>query len=65
MTTHLNSLLLLLSNERIRLANAKTESERELRSVWVRQLEKEVIAEEGFLSENNKNDDELLSELFS
>lgn len=44
--THLNALLLNLSHERTRLSNAKTDGERELRSVWVYQLEKEVAHEE-------------------
>lgn len=40
--THLDALQLRLSNERIHLANAKTDYERKLRSVWVRQIEKEI-----------------------
>jgi len=69
MTNHLNSLQLHLSNERIRLAEAKTDNERDLRSVWVSQIEKEIEGEYAFLgkTENlidaNISDDELLAEL--
>lgn len=63
--THLNALLLNLSNERNRLANSKTQSERELRSVWVRQLEKEVASEEVNFPSCNLGEDELLAELFA
>jgi hypothetical protein len=61
--THLNALLMNLSNERIRLSNAKTQSERDLRTVWVKQLEKEVASEEKFVGENQMSDDELLAAL--
>lgn len=47
--SHLDALNLNLSNERMRLANAKTFEEIELRKVWVTQLEKEVAAERKFL----------------
>lgn len=47
--SHLNALELGLSHERSRLANAQSQGERELREVWVRQLEKEVKAEREFL----------------
>lgn len=64
---HLSSLQYLLSNERIRLSNAKTEGERELRQVWVNQLEKEVAREREFLGIDanvcEMTDDELLKEL--
>lgn len=61
MTTHLNALLIGLSNERARLANAKSQGEIDLRTVWVRQLEREVEAEEGFMQKYEVSDDELLS----
>jgi hypothetical protein len=61
--THLNALLMNLSNERIRLGNAQTQSERDLRTVWVKQLEKEVSSEEKFVGENQLSDDELLAAL--
>ncbi len=47
--THLNALELNLSHERVRLANAKTNSEHALRTVWVSQLEKEIAGEYRFL----------------
>ena len=42
---HLHALELRLSNERNRLNNAKTENERNLRNVWVKQIEKEIANE--------------------
>ena len=56
---HLDALNLRLSNERIRLAAATSEGERELRKVWIAQLEKEVAGEIEFLG----SDDDLLAEL--
>ena len=44
-TTHLNALQVSLSNERSRLAKAKTNGEVGLRSVWCKQLEKEIADE--------------------
>ena len=66
--THLNALQLRLSNERNRLATAKTLSEKELRAVWVKQLEKEVAGEMAFLAQNqietvDMADDDLLAAL--
>jgi len=61
--THLNALQVSLSNERSRLANAKTEGEKALRSVWVKQLEKEVASEEKNFPTCDMSDDELLAEL--
>lgn len=61
--SHLNALQVALSNERSRLANAKTAAERELRSVWVKQLEKEVAHEEINFPVCELSDDELLAEL--
>ena len=65
--THLHALNLNLSNERIRLSNAKTDGEIELRSIWIAQLEKEIAEEERFLEPNHLDisDDDLLSELLS
>ncbi len=63
MTAHLDSLNFLLSNERIRLSLAKSESEITIRRGWVRQLEKEIEGEKKFISDNNMSDDDLLSEL--
>lgn len=48
-TTHLQALITSLSNERGRLAKAKTEKEREMRRVWIAQTEREIAAEEKFL----------------
>lgn len=67
-TSHLEALELNLSRERGRLSSAKTAQERELRSVWVRQLEKEVEAEKVFLGlaqtvDVEMSDEELLKEL--
>jgi len=60
---HIDVLNLMLSHERARLADSKTESEKELRKVWVKQLEKEIEDEKKFISDNNMSDDDLLSEL--
>jgi len=48
-TSHLNALLLGLSNERARLAEEKTEQGRKLRKVWIEQKEKEIEGEREFL----------------
>lgn len=61
---HLSVLQLRLSNERIRLSQATNKGEIELRSVWVKQLEKEIEGEVGFLDQHNTmSDDELMKEL--
>ena len=59
---HIDVLNLLLSHERVRLAESKTESEKALRKVWVKQLEKEIEGEQRFTS-NDLSDDDLLSAL--
>jgi hypothetical protein len=70
-TTHLNALQLNLSNEKSRLAVAKNQAERELRTVWVAQLEKEIVAERAFLGMDDEeskevlSDDDLLNELLA
>jgi hypothetical protein len=62
--SHLNALQLSLSNERNRLAKAKTQGERDLRKVWVAQLEKEIRVEETTtFSDAEMTDDELLAAL--
>jgi len=71
--THLNALQLSLSNERNRLAKAKTQGERDLRKVWVAQIEKEIAHEIEFLGNHadyieqdpsiEMSDDELLAAL--
>lgn len=69
-TSHLQACITRLANERQRLAAATDKNEIELRTVWVRQMEKEVNGEERFLglSETNYSQDEtsiedILSEL--
>jgi hypothetical protein len=67
MSDHLNALNLRLSNERGYLAKAKTAGERELRSVWIAQIEKEIAREQEFIADLEAalemTDDELLAEL--
>ena len=61
---HLDTLQLRLSNERVRLQNATTDKERNLRRVWVAQIEKEIAAERGFEEPTKPmTDEELLSQL--
>jgi hypothetical protein len=66
---HLDALELRLSHERGYLAKAKTEKERELRNVWISQIQKEIDRERGFLGlkgqadEAPMSDDELMAEL--
>jgi len=61
---HLSALQLRLSNERIRLSQATNKGEVELRTVWVKQLEKEIEGELQFLDQHNTlSADELLKEL--
>lgn len=66
--THLNALQLRLSHERDRLAAARTDNERELRRVWIAQIEREITGEYRFLGINpsepaDMTDDELLAAL--
>lgn len=62
--THLSALELRLSNERGYLARAKTEGERELRRVWIAQIEREIAHEREFhADEIEMTDDELLAAL--
>lgn len=63
MSDHLAALELRLSHERVRLQQAKTPAERELRQVWVAQIEKEIAGEREFISEPDMTDDELLAAL--
>lgn len=69
-TAHLTALISRLSNERARLAAATNQGEIELRTVWVRQCEKEVNGEERFLGMEETDftapqmtDAELMAEL--
>lgn len=59
-TTHLDTLQLRLSNERMRLNAARTERERTIRRVWVAQLEREIAGEVAFLADDTKQTDEQL-----
>lgn len=63
--THLDTLQLRLSNERMRLDAAKTEGERALRKVWVAQLEREIAGEVAFLADDStkQTDEQLLADL--
>ena len=61
--THANVLKLALSNERARLQTAKTASERKIRAVWAKQIEKEIAHEEKHFPVCELSDDELLAEL--
>ncbi len=70
MKAHLNALMVNLSNEKMRLANEQTGMGRQMRAVWVAQLEKEVAAERAFLGllaeiaeAETISDDDLLAEL--
>jgi hypothetical protein len=73
---HLDALTERLCHERQCLANAKSDGERELRAVWVSQIEREIEAEKAFLAKrgividdvpaslDDISDDEFLAELF-
>ena len=63
MKNHLDALNIRLSNERIHLSSSKTESEKELRKVWISQIEKEIAHEEKFIEECHLSDESLLAEL--
>lgn len=65
--THLNALQHRLSNEQGYLAAAKTDGERELRTVWMAQIEREIAAEYQHLGITpcTMTDDELLAELMA
>jgi hypothetical protein len=70
-TSHLVALHEGLMRERQRLASARTDSEREMRSVWVKQRERELTREMEFLGigaareMREISDDDLLHELMS
>lgn len=64
--THLNALNVRLSHERGYLAAAKSNVERDLRSVWISQIEKEISDERTFLGLGEDvvpemSDDDLLA----
>lgn len=65
---HLEALRLRLSHERVRLAKAKTEREKELYEVRVKQCEKEIEGELNFLGLKEETlpemtADEIMAEL--
>jgi hypothetical protein len=72
---HYNALAFRLANERVRLAESKTVREKEMRTVFVQGIEKEIAGELRFLesigvelpmgNHSDLLDDVLLSELFS
>lgn len=60
--SHLDALELRLSHERSYLAQAKRESERELRRVWISQIEREIAGERAFLGLSDDNLSEMSAE---
>lgn len=74
-TEHYVALMNRLSNEKAYLAAATKQSDIELRSVWIKQIEKEITQEEEFLKSKGVNvfsgssnlddmsEDDLLAEL--
>ena len=70
-TTHLVALQQGLSHEKDRLAKAKSEKEIALRTVWVKQYEREIEAEYKFLGMapssvlDSISDDDLFAELMA
>lgn len=70
-TSHLTALITRLSNERARLNTATCPQEIALRTVWVRQCEREINGEERFLgmqetdySAPEPTIDEIMAELY-
>lgn len=66
--SHLIALISRLGNEKAYLRAAKTDGEKQLRQVWISQIEAEIAAEEKFLnmqSQPDISDDELLAELLA
>ena len=61
--SHLSALELRLSNERRYLSLAKSEAERDLREVRIKQMEKEIAGERAFVVSTDLGDDALLAEL--
>ena len=65
-TDHLIALMTSRSHERERLANAKTPQEIALRTVWVKQYDKQIADEEAFLGFSpmpDISDEDLMKEL--
>ena len=66
MMTHLDTLEMMLSNERTRMMNSKTDGELALRKQWVRQIQTQVNDEkqrQGFNSFDQMTDEELMKAL--
>jgi hypothetical protein len=68
-TNHLNALNLRLSHERSYLTKAKNVKEKEIRKVWIAQIEKEIVEEKKLIGIVDVeidviSDDDLLGELF-
>jgi hypothetical protein len=68
--SHLNALRLRLSHESVRLEQAKTQRERDLRAVWVAGIQREIESELLFLGIAdddgfNGSTDDLLAELMA
>ena len=69
--THLDALELRRSHERARLAVATAPADRQLRAVWVAQIEREIAAERAFLglpesvATDDLDADSLLAELLA
>ncbi len=61
-TSHLDALNLRLSHERVHLSNAKTDNERQMRRVWIAQIEKEIESEKKFLNMSERNDTHMSDE---
>lgn len=65
--SHLTALEIRLSHEREYLSVAKTDFEKEMRTLWISQIEKEIKDEKKFLGiedeQINMSDDELLEAL--
>ena len=63
--SHLDALTLRLYREKERLANAKNKKEKELRAVWIAQIEREIQAEKDFIGwiDDDISDEDLLASL--
>lgn len=65
--THLMALQTRLSNEKDYLAASKNKGERQLRAIWIAQIEREITAEMAHLGMDSEtlelSDSELLREL--
>lgn len=69
--SHLNALEVRASHERVYLSQAKTDGERALREVWLKQIENEIKAEKTLLGIAESSDadtanmsiDDILNEL--